>query len=129
MDSEHINSSMTNIIKFPSTHIKASQQDFSSEEKEASLQREKIIKIEEALEFVSTESIGMVYRMGFDITREDYVKDVTLIVDSLRSLMYRTMNMEHPIHVFVDKNYKMVDSEEGEYAFSTEWHDPEDKLD
>ena len=129
MDSECINNSMTNIIKFPSTHVKVSHSDLSNEEREAKLLREKVIKIEEALEYVSTESIGMIYRMGFDITREDYVKDVTLIVDSFRSLMYKTMNMEHPVHDFVDKNYKMVDSEEGEYAFCPDWHEPEDKLD
>ena len=91
MDNKPINNGMTNIIKFPSKHMSMSNPELSNEEREARLLREKILKIEEALEYVSTEAIGMVYRMGFDITKEDYVKDVTLIVDSFRSLMYKTM--------------------------------------
>ena len=129
MEFPKINNSMTNIIKFPSKNVKITHPDLTSEERQALLLREKISKIEECLEHVSTESIGMIYRMGFDITREDYVKDVTLIVDSFRSLMYKTMNLDHPVHEFVDKNYKMQDSPDGEYAFNPEWHDEEEKLD
>lgn len=125
MDNKPINNGMTNIIKFPSKQMSMSHPELSNEEREARLLREKILKIEEALEYVSTEAIGMVYRMGFDITKEDYVKDVTLIVDSFRSLMYKTMNLDHPVHDFVDKNYKMQDSPDGEYAFNPEWQDEE----
>ena len=129
MELPKININMTNVIKFPSKHVKITHPDLTSKERQALLLREKISKVEECLEHVSTESIGMIYRMGFDITREDYVKDVTLIVDSFRSLMYKTMNLEHPVHDFVDKNYKIQDSPDGEYAFNPEWQDEEEKLD
>ena len=129
MESPNINNNMTNVIKFPSKHVKITHPDLSSKDRQALLLREKIAKVEECLEHVSTESIGMIYRMGFDITKEDYVKDVTLIVDSFRSLMYKTMNLEHPVHDFVDKNYKIQDSPDGEYAFNPEWQDEEEKLD
>lgn len=130
MDLKKLNNSMTNVIKFPSKNVKVNHPDLTNEEREQRLLQEKIFKIEECLEYVCTESIGMVHRMGFDITQEDYVKDVTLIVDAFRGLMYKSMKMEHPIHDFVDKNYKLSDDEGlgNEYAYNPQWVDESEEL-
>ena len=82
----NINMDMSNIIQFPTSKLPISSTNLSDEDREALLIREKISSIEQSLEYVTTEAVAMVHRLGFDITREDYIKDVTLIVDAIRGL-------------------------------------------
>jgi len=126
VSSNTINTDMGNIIKFPTSKIKHTHPEITDADRDLLLLREKINVIETSLEYVTTEAVAMVHRLGFDITREDYVKDVTLIVDSIRGLMYRSSGLEYPIHKWVDESYTM--SEDGEYAFNPNWFDEKGEL-
>jgi len=107
---------MATVIQFPNSKVKNSHPDLTDDQRKDLLLREKIDTIENALEYVTMESIAMVHRLGFDITREDMVKDITLLVDGFRSLMYRSSGMEHPIQRFVEENYIMKGGENGDEA-------------
>jgi len=109
---------MATILQFPIKNIRSDHSEISESDREARLLAEKIVNIENALEYSSTEAIGMVHRLGFNITEENLLKDVTLVVDSIRSLMYRASKLSHPMHEYVDKNYILEDSEDGEYAYN-----------
>lgn len=109
---------MATILQFPIENIRPDHREVSESDREARLLAEKIVNIENALEYSSTEAIGMVHRLGFNITEENLIKDVTLVVDSIRSLMYRASKLPHPMHEYVDKNYILEDSGDGEYAFN-----------
>lgn len=126
VSNNNINMDMSNIIQFPTSKLPISSTNLSDEDREALLIREKISSIEQSLEYVTTEAVAMVHRLGFDITREDYVKDVTLIVDAIRGLMYRTSGLEFPIHEWVDKAYEM--DEDNLYAYNPEWFDKDGEL-
>ena len=120
--SNNINNPMSNIIKFPTSKIRPTNPRLTDADRDLLLLKEKIHTTEAALEYVTTEAIGMVHRLGFDITQEDYIKDVTMIVDSIRGLMYRSSGLESPVHKWVDENYKWA--EEGSdraYAYNPEW--------
>lgn len=110
---------MTNVINFPISKIKSTHPNISDPERDLLLLKEKITQVEAALEYVTTEAVSMVHRLGFDITQEDYIKDVTLIVDSIRGLMYRSSGLDYPIHTWVDENYQM--SEDKQFAFNPAW--------
>lgn len=122
--SKPLNKGMATVIPFPNNKVRTNHPDLSDEQRKMLLIQEKIDGIENALEYVTMESISMVHRLGYDITREDMVKDITLIVDSFRSLMYRATNMKHPIQDFVQEKYIMEGGDAGdgnEYAICPEW--------
>lgn len=122
----NINTSMSNIIQFPTSKINVNSPNLSDTDRDVLLLKEKITSIEQSLEYVTTEAVAMVHRLGFDITREDYVKDVTLIVDAIRGLMYRTSGLDYPIHKWVDEAYEMDD--DNLYAYNPEWFDKNGEL-
>ena len=131
-NTQKINSSMADIISFPSNRIKRvhkAEQLLSDDERKALILEEKKATIEGSLEYVTVESLGLISRLGFDITQENYVKDVTLLVDVFRSLLYRSVGVKHPIHDYVDKNYVITsDGHEGsEYAYNPAFHNDDDE--
>lgn len=113
-----INKDMGTVIQFPESKIRSSNPNLSNDERDKLVLLEKIESIENSLEYVSCQSIGMVSRLGYDITREDMVKDITLIVDAFRSLLYKCSDLPHPVQEFVDNNYQLSDTGDGEYAFN-----------
>lgn len=126
-NTQKINNSMADIISFPSDRIKRvhkAEQLLSEDERKALILEEKKATIEGSLEYVTIDSLGLIARLGFDITQENYVKDVTLLVDVIRSLLYRSIGVHHPIHNYVDKNYVITsDGHEGsEYAYNPAFH-------
>ena len=124
-----INKSMTNVIKFPSSQIKRPvRKSLSDKDRELLLLKEKVNAVEHSLEYVTMESISMVHRLGFDITREDFIKDVTHVVDAIRGLMYRASDIKSPIHEWVDNTYVMSDDkEQGDFAYHPEWYVEDEK--
>jgi molecular chaperone GrpE (heat shock protein) len=52
--------------------------------------------------------------MGIDTTSDSFMKDFSMTVDSLRATVYRTFDVEHHLHSFIDKNVKMINRETGE---------------
>ncbi len=127
--SNNINMSMSNIIKFPTSKIKSTNPHLTDADRDLLLLKEKIYTTEAALEYVTTEAIGMVHRLGFDISQEDFIKDVTLIVDSIRGLMYRSSGLESPVHKWVDENYQWADEgSDKAYAFNPEWQTEDNEM-
>lgn len=117
---------MANIIKFPNKNVKKSHPDLSNEQRNQLLLSEKLDTIENSLEYVTIEMMSLIHRLGFDLVREDLVKDITLILDSTRSLMYRASGLEHPLQNFVDEKYIMKGRGGEEYAYCPEF-DPDSK--
>ena len=120
---------MADIISFPPDRITRlpSVDNLSAEERKALILEEKKATIEGSLEYVAIESLGLISRLGFDITQENYVKDVTLMVDVFRSLLYRSIGIHHPIHDYVDKKYIITSDGVGssEYAYNPDFDNGE----
>lgn len=123
-----INSIMANVIEFPNKNIRKNHPDLSNEQRTQLLLSEKIDKVETSLEYVTIEMMSLIHRLGFDLVREDMVKDVTFILDATRSLMYRSSGLEHPLQSFVDEKYILKGRGGEEYAYCPEF-DPEAKDD
>jgi hypothetical protein len=51
---------------------------------------------------------------GVDTDRDSFIKDFSMTVDSLRATVYRTFGVDHHLHLFIDKNVKMINRETGE---------------
>ena len=68
------------------------------------LQNEQIIEEQENMMFCDTLTEGLLIQMvcslennGFEIESEDFLRDIRFIIESVRSLLYRELNLEHPM--------------------------------
>lgn len=52
--------------------------------------------------------------IGVDTTTDEFMKDFSMTVDSLRATIYRSFDVPHHLHDFIDKNVKMIHRETGE---------------
>ena len=54
---------------------------------------------------------------NYDIQVEDksFSKDFVLVVDSLRACIYRSLDLDHHLHAFIDDNVKVI---EGSHSLS-----------
>lgn len=52
--------------------------------------------------------------MGIDTSTDQFIKDFSMTVDSLRATIYRTLEVPHHLHEFIDKSVKMIHRETGE---------------
>lgn len=50
---------------------------------------------------------------NLDIDNKQFAKDFILVVDALRASVYRTLNLDHHLHMFVDENVKILEGTEG----------------
>jgi hypothetical protein len=52
--------------------------------------------------------------LGIDTSTHEFIKDFSLTVDSLRATVYRTFDVEHHLHEFIDRSVKMIHKDTGE---------------
>lgn len=93
-----------NIILFPRKNINTVALK-SLEEIRAESVKNKIVFVDDLVENLVAD---MIYKLGMegieiDITQTKYLKDVGLMVESIKSFILRTMNIEHPIQMAADK--------------------------
>jgi hypothetical protein len=65
----------------------------------------------EFVDFVIGRNMTAVYNQlafeGFNVESEDFLKDFSYTVEVLKSGLYRSLDMEHPIQKFVDDTVEM----------------------
>lgn len=52
--------------------------------------------------------------VGIDTGSDQFIKDFSMTVDALRATIYRTFDVPHHLHDFIDNNVKMIHRETGE---------------
>lgn len=48
-----------------------------------------------------------------NVQSKTFAKDFIIVVDALKSLIYREFGLDHPFHAFTDKNISIVDADFG----------------
>jgi len=43
------------------------------------------------------------------VENKQFAKDMVLVVDSLRAAVYRSLDLEHHLHIFIDDNVKILE--------------------
>jgi molecular chaperone GrpE (heat shock protein) len=51
---------------------------------------------------------------GVDTSQDEFIKDFSMTVDSLRATIYRSFGVPHHLHDFIDTHVKMIHRETGE---------------
>jgi len=52
--------------------------------------------------------IGDLENYGIDVESDQFIKDFSLTADTLRATIYRTFQLKHKVHDFIDNNVTLV---------------------
>jgi len=108
-----------NIILFPEARIVRKTQPKTVKEKEQEKINEKI-KFKQYKEFIEGNvdeiSVGLLHRlvdMGIRTTNENFLRDLAMMIDCMRGLIYRDFGMYHPAQTLTDKIVSLGISDNG----------------
>jgi hypothetical protein len=105
-----------NVLEFPRNRI-------VREHAEITLNDETIVEVKERsrksyADGISDDLIDVLLEemenFGIDTDQDSFVKDFSMTVDVLRATIYRTFGVDHHLHLYIDKNVKMINRETGE---------------
>lgn len=65
--------------------------------------QDKLLEIEETVDEIVPELLGMLITSGYDVSGDAYVQDVALIVESMKAIMFRSEAMDHGLHKISDR--------------------------
>jgi hypothetical protein len=111
--------SSDNVVPFP-TRVVASVAPV----KESSVEEDREY-VDELVRDLAVNILSELYEEGVDINTKIFDKNFGFMVETLRSTLYATLNIEHPFQEIVDKCVKLVDEiDETEHANDDDEFDP-----
>lgn len=102
------------IISFPSNRIVNKRVEPDTRKQDAKKAKEQYEQntrrfIETLCEELSIVMIQKLVDQAVDTNKKHFIKDMSLVIDSIKSLLHRDFDLKHPLHKVVDKavTYKM----------------------
>lgn len=74
--------------------------------------------IEGVLNDLIPELIHMFGSYRLDVSSDEYIKDVAMIMESIKSMVSRQYNVEHPFHSMVDNIFDFSYNEDNTVAYT-----------
>lgn len=62
--------------------------------------------------------IHMFGSYGLDINSDDYIKDVAMVMESIKAMVSRQYRLEHPFHKMVDNVFEFSFNEDNTVAYT-----------
>jgi hypothetical protein len=93
-----------NVIRFPKEKMNTPPQ--SLDDMIADMERMRHEHADEVASSMIPQLIGLFMANGIDVDQHEYIKDVSMIVESTKSLLYKYMNIEHPFHDMVESVFE-----------------------
>ena len=103
---------MSNVIVFPKGKKDTPPQ--SMEELLENVESTRKEHIEYVMDEVLSYVFSRVYDDGFDLGDEECLKTTALLVESMRSALYKTAGIFHAFHVMAEDVFNIVDAETNE---------------
>ncbi len=113
-----------NVVIFPVTKKQSPPQTI--EEIVDRVTQTRIDHVENVLIDIIPDMIHMFGSYGLDISSDDYVKDVAMIMESVKSMISRQYHVEHPFHKMVDTIFNCNYNEDNTISYTYQFPD-EDK--
>lgn len=101
---------MTTIVKFPESRIVREVPPNIEEiakAKEKGLQKH----AETIVEDLILNILDAMENYGIDVETDDFQRDFSFAADAMRASIYRSFNLEHALHTFVDNNVQIIRAE------------------
>ena len=70
--------------------------------------------INDLVDFYGTEMLSKISHDGFECDNDNFAKDFAFTLEGLRSCLYRSIGVEHPLQESVDNTIKFTDKYEDE---------------
>ena len=70
--------------------------------------------INDLVDFYGTEMLSKISHDGFECDNDNFAKDFAFTLEGLRSCLYRSIGVEHPLQESVDNTVKFTDKYEDE---------------
>ena len=104
---------MTNVFKFPESKI-VREVPVNIEEIEKAKEKGKQKYADGIVAEVATGLLAEMENYGIELEDDagNMSKDFLFLTDVLKSVIYRNMELTHPLHSFVDENVSIFDNEE-----------------
>lgn len=104
---------MTNVFKFPESKI-VREVPINIEEIEKAKEKGKKQYADGIVTEVAAGLLAELENYGIELDDEKGAlsKDFLFMTDVLKSIVYRNMNIEHPLHNFVDENVSIFENED-----------------
>lgn len=105
-----------NVIQFPKSKLNTPPQTI--EEMVADIDRLRRETADEISGNMIPQIIGMFMSQGVDIDQHEYIKDVSMIVESMKSLLYKYFSIEHPFHEMIESVFEFSYNDDDTVAYS-----------
>lgn len=105
-----------NVVEFPKSRIVREYAGITQNDETIGLVKERSrLNYAETIADELVEALLMeMENLGVDTTPDPFLKDFSMTVDALRATIYRSFNVPHHLHDFIDKNVKMINKVTGE---------------
>ena len=101
---------MSNIVKFPNDYVPPEQETLSDLKK--NIEKNKEIYINNVVDQHSSNLLANISLSGFNIDKDEFMKDFAFTVETIRSSLYRNMGLHHHFQEHIDANVEVIDTEE-----------------
>lgn len=105
-----------NVIQFPKGKLNTPPQ--SLEEMVADIDRMRRDTADEIANSMIPQIIGIFMANGIDADQHEYIKDVSMIVEASKSLLYKYYSIEHPFHEMVESVFEFSYNDDDTVAYS-----------
>ena len=111
---EDINKGMDNVIPFPKAKREGSPPQ-SDEEMRLQVIRNKKKYVNNIVEHYTNQLAMKFVQHGFNLEDEEFLKDFSFSVETIRSGLYRTLGIGHPFQQLMDEAIETLESVEQEH--------------
>tara|TARA_Y100000114_G_scaffold133123_1_gene132348 strand:- start:2172 stop:2531 length:360 start_codon:yes stop_codon:yes gene_type:complete len=99
-----------NIVKFPNDYVPPEQETLSDLKK--NIKKNKEIYVNNVVDQHSSNLLANISLSGFDIDKDEFMKDFAFTVETIRSTLYRNMGLWHQFQDHIDESVDLIDTEE-----------------
>ena len=105
---------MGKLIPFPNSNNQHFPQDV--DDMINRMRDRKLEFINDLVDFYGTDMLSKISHDGFECDNDNFARDFAFTLEGLRSCLYRTIGVEHPLQESVDNTVKFTDKYEDEEA-------------
>lgn len=108
-----LTSKTKNVVEFPKSKI-VREAPVNIELLEKAKEKAVARVADQIVDAVIETMIEQIENFGLDTDHDNFLKDFSLVADGLRATVYRSFEIEHHLHNFIDDNIKLINRETGE---------------
>jgi hypothetical protein len=112
---------MSNIVLFP--EIKRNSMPQTLDEMAEKMAERKSEYVNDIIDFYGAELLRKVAMDGFEIDDDNFMKDFAFTLEGMRSCLYRSVGISHPLQESVDS---AISIEDVNFSINEEYDDDED---